>query len=67
MEPHEVLWNERRRHNEERIIDHTGMVIIVGAFFGWVSQKTGSLLGVTLAHGITNVLLYLVVPFLQLA
>ncbi len=39
-------------------------VFAVALFFGWVVKKTGSLLGVTLAHGITNILLYLVVPFL---
>ncbi len=38
-------------------------VFIVALFFGWVVKKTGSLFGVTLAHGITNILLYLVVPF----
>ena len=38
-------------------------VFVVALFFGWVVRKTGSLLGVTLAHGITNMLLYLVVPF----
>ena len=38
-------------------------VFLVALFFGWVVKKTGSLFGVTLAHGITNVSLYLVVPF----
>ncbi len=38
-------------------------VFIVGLFFGWVVNKTGSLLGVTLAHGVTNVSLYLILPF----
>ena len=38
-------------------------VFVVALFFGWVVKKTGSLFGVTLAHGITNILLYLVVPF----
>jgi len=38
-------------------------VFIVALFFGWVVKKTGSLLGVALAHGITNIVLYLVVPF----
>ena len=35
-------------------------VFIVALFFGWVVKKTGSLLGVTLSHGITNIVLYLV-------
>ncbi len=38
-------------------------VFIVGLFFGWVVKKTGSLLRVTLAHGITNTIMYLVAPF----
>ena len=38
-------------------------VFLVALFFGWMVKKTGSLLGVTLSHGITNILLYLVVPF----
>ncbi len=39
-------------------------VFAVALFFGWIVKKTGSLLGVTLSHGITNILLFLVVPFL---
>ena len=39
-------------------------VFVVALFFGWLVKRTGSLLGVTLAHGITNIGLYLVVPFL---
>jgi len=38
-------------------------VFAIALFFGWVVKKTGSLLGVTLSHGITNIVLYLVVPF----
>ncbi len=39
-------------------------VLLVGFFFGWVVNRTGSLFGVTLSHGITNIILYLVVPLL---
>ena len=39
-------------------------VFVVALFFGWVVKKTGSLLGVTLSHGITNIVLYLVAPLL---
>ena len=39
-------------------------VFAVALFFSWVVQKTGSLLGVTLSHGLTNIMLYLIVPFL---
>jgi len=37
-------------------------VLGVGLLFGWVVKKTGSLLGVTLAHGITNMCLYILLP-----
>lgn len=35
----------------------------VALFFGWVVKKTGSLLGVTLSHGITNIVLFIVAQF----
>lgn len=38
------------------------LALSVGLFFGWVVKKTGSLLGVALAHGIINIGLYLVIP-----
>jgi membrane protease YdiL (CAAX protease family) len=38
-------------------------VLIVGLFFGWVVERTRSLLGVTLAHGLTNTMLFLIMPF----
>ncbi len=38
-------------------------VFVVALFFGWVVKRTGSLLGVTLSHGVTNVTLYLIIPF----
>jgi membrane protease YdiL (CAAX protease family) len=34
----------------------------VAIFFGWVVARTRSLLGVTLFHGLTNIMLFLVVP-----
>jgi membrane protease YdiL (CAAX protease family) len=36
----------------------------VGGLFGWIVARTGSLVGVTLAHGLTNIMLFLVMPFL---
>jgi LysM repeat protein len=39
----------------------------VGLFFAWVVMRTGSIMGATLSHGITNIALYLVVPFLGIA
>lgn len=38
-------------------------VLAVGLFFGMMVNKTGSLLGVTLSHGIANIVLYLIAPF----
>jgi len=35
----------------------------VALFFGWVVKQKGSLLGVTLAQGLTNIVLFLIVPF----
>lgn len=37
-------------------------VFVVAMFFGWAVKKTGSLFGVTLAHGIANIVLFLVAP-----
>ena len=38
-------------------------VFVVALFFGWVVRKTGSLLGVTLSHGVTNIVLFIIAPF----
>lgn len=38
-------------------------VFFVALFFGWIVKQTGSLLGVTLAHGLTNIVLFLLAPF----
>ena len=37
-------------------------VFAVAMFFGWVVNKTGSLLGVTLSHGVTNIMLFVIIP-----
>jgi membrane protease YdiL (CAAX protease family)/LysM repeat protein len=42
-------------------------VFVVALFFGWITQRTGSILGVTLAHGLTNIALYLIFPFILAA
>jgi membrane protease YdiL (CAAX protease family) len=39
-------------------------VLGVGLFFGWTVERTRSLVGVTLSHGLTNIVLFLVMPFL---
>ena len=38
-------------------------VFVVAVFFSAVVRRTGSLIGVTLAHGLTNIALYLILPF----
>lgn len=38
-------------------------VFAVGLFFGWIVLKTRSIVGVTLAHGLTNITLFLIMPF----
>jgi membrane protease YdiL (CAAX protease family) len=40
-----------------------GFVFLVALFFGWMVKKTGSLFGVILSHGIANVTLFIVAPF----
>jgi membrane protease YdiL (CAAX protease family) len=37
----------------------------VSLFFSWAVSRTGSLLGVTLAHGLTNIMLFLILPTLS--
>ena len=37
-------------------------VFVVGFAFGLIVARTGSLLGVTLSHGLTNIMLFLVIP-----
>jgi len=39
-------------------------VFFVALFFGFVANRTGSILGVTLSHGITNIVLFLIFPFI---
>jgi membrane protease YdiL (CAAX protease family) len=36
----------------------------VGVYFGWTAQRSGSILGTALAHGLSNVGLFLIFPFL---
>ena len=45
-------------------VPDVAFVFVIGLFFAWVVMKTGSILGVTLSHGITNIGLLLVRPFL---
>ena len=38
-------------------------VFLVSLFFGWVVKKTGSIIGVSIAHGLFNIGLYLIFPY----
>jgi membrane protease YdiL (CAAX protease family) len=37
----------------------------VALLFGWVAEATWSLIGVTLAHGLTNIVLFLIMPYVM--
>ena len=43
---------------------HFCFVLLVALFFGWAVKRTGSILGVSLSHGLINICLYLVFPFI---
>jgi membrane protease YdiL (CAAX protease family) len=51
-------------HIGYRSLSDVVFVFVVGLFLGWVVQRTRSLVGVTLAHGLTNTMLFLIMPFL---
>ena len=38
-------------------------VFVVGLILGWVTHRSHSILGAALAHGLTNVVLFLIAPF----
>jgi membrane protease YdiL (CAAX protease family) len=42
---------------------HCLFALLVALVFGWTVKRSGSILGVTLSHGLINVGLYLVFPF----
>jgi membrane protease YdiL (CAAX protease family) len=46
-----------------RPVDYLVLIIIVGLLFAWAVERTGSLVGVVLAHGLLNVGLVLVWPW----
>lgn len=51
-------------HIGYRSVADVVFVFSVALLFGWIAESTWSLLGVTLAHGITNIVLFLVMPML---
>jgi membrane protease YdiL (CAAX protease family) len=54
-------------HVGYKSVPDVAFVFLVALFFGWVVARTGSLLGVTLSHGIANVVLYIIMPFTAIA
>jgi hypothetical protein len=54
-------------HLGYKSVSDVAFVFAVGLLFGWLVARTRCLLGVTLAHGVTNITLYLVIPFLGIA
>jgi uncharacterized protein len=43
-------------------VEHIVFVFLVALFFGWIVKKTGSIIGVSISHGLLNIALYLVLP-----
>jgi membrane protease YdiL (CAAX protease family) len=41
-------------------------VFAVALFFGWIAIRSRSIVGISLAHGLTNIVLFLVAPFLPI-
>lgn len=39
------------------------LVLLVSLFFGWIVKKTGCIIGVSVAHGLFNIGLYLIFPY----
>jgi membrane protease YdiL (CAAX protease family) len=39
-------------------------VFTIALLYGWVVRKTGSIIGVSVSHGITNITLFLLMPFI---
>jgi membrane protease YdiL (CAAX protease family) len=40
-------------------------VLAVGLIFGYVVERTGSIAGTSISHGVANIMLYLIVPFIS--
>jgi uncharacterized protein len=41
---------------------HCLFILVVSIIYGWVVKKTGSLVGVSISHGLLNIVLFLVLP-----
>jgi membrane protease YdiL (CAAX protease family) len=44
-------------------VPYLGFIFGVSIIYGYIFQKTGSILGVSVSHGIANVMLFLIMPF----
>lgn len=51
-------------HIGYRSATDVAFVLIIALIYGWVVRRTGSIMGVSISHGITNIMLFLVVPFI---
>lgn len=43
---------------------HPGFIFLVSMFYGYAFQKTRSILGVGISHGLCNIVLFVILPFL---
>lgn len=50
-------------HIGYRSVLDVAFVFVVALLFGWVAEATWSLLGISIAHGLTNIVLFLIMPF----
>lgn len=50
-------------HIGYRSLTDVVFVLAVGLLFGWLVYRTKNIVGVTIAHGLTNIFLFLVMPF----
>lgn len=41
-------------------------VFAIALLYGWVVRRTGSIIGVSVSHGVTNITLFLLIPFIPL-
>jgi membrane protease YdiL (CAAX protease family) len=50
-------------HIGYRSVSDFAFVFAIALLYGWVVRKTGSIIGVSVSHGITNITLFLLMPF----
>ena len=51
-------------HIGYRSASDVAFVLGIAFIYGWAVRRTGSIMGVSISHGLTNIMLFLVVPFL---